>query len=55
MPNDTQLENDRKVGDRLFYLQTKPNKSIAEEKELKELHYKYYVENDDIRMYWKTY
>jgi len=53
--NEQQLENDRKIGERLFYLQTKSNKTSDEEKEQEELHNKYYVENDDIRMYWKTY
>lgn len=52
MPNvtDARLEEDQKIRERMSELE-KNGKTDTEE--YKELHHTYYVDNDDIRKYWK--
>ena len=49
------LDEDAEILKRLQELQDRRSLTSSEEDELSELHHKYYVTNDDIRRYWKTY
>jgi len=50
------LYEDRILYDKMAELAWKGStRTEEEEKKYRELEYKYYVENDDIRIFWKTY
>ncbi len=49
------LEEDEKIHQRLDELWYKGDLTPEEKVEYNKLVYTYYVENDDIRIYWKTY
>lgn len=49
------LEEDAALLKRIQDLQGKTRLTGVEEQEFKELHHQYYVTNEDIRRYWKTY
>lgn len=48
------LEQDAKIGRRLFALIDKAERTADEDQERAYLHDLYYFENDDIRTYYKT-
>lgn len=61
MPTEQKLEEDFKIMKRIQYLQTTVDwnkltekQKITMDEELKALSHRYYVENADIRRYWKT-
>ena len=47
------LEKDKAIGERLRELESHLNRNPNEEDELQKLHYKYYVEHEDVRLFWK--
>jgi len=49
---DARLEEDQKLRERMDELEEKGKKDTEE---YKKLHREYYIDNDDIRIYWKTY
>lgn len=49
---DARLEEDQKIREKMDELE-KLGKTDTEE--YKRLHQEYYINNDDIRRYWKTY
>jgi len=62
MITEERLEEDAKMLKRIQYLQTTVDwakltegQKIAVEEELRVLSHRYYVENADVRHYWKTY
>ena len=54
-PTKERLDEDILVFKQMQRLRLKENRTEEEEKELNRLFRKYYIENDDIRIYWKTY
>jgi hypothetical protein len=51
---EERLKEDQIIQKRMQFLEWQA-KTPEEKRELQALHYKYYNENHDIRMYWKTY
>lgn len=49
------LDADNRLYQRMSRLRERSNLSPDEAAELKALHHRYYVENDHIRLYWKSY
>ena len=49
---DARLEEDQKIYEKMEELKKKGKEDSVE---YKTLHQQYYVDNDDIRRYWKTY
>ena len=52
--DEERLEQDRKLLERIEYL-LRLHRTAEQDDELEKLYHQYYVTNDDIRRYWKTY
>ena len=52
--DEGRLARDKAVGERLHELENRLVRTQKEEDEMQRLHLQYYIENEDIRKYWKT-
>ena len=52
--NQNRLDEDKSIYEKLRDLKNKLLRTREEEEEMSKLNYRYYVENEDVRAYWKT-